>query len=210
MFDLAFSPDGTWLAGVGEDPAVSLTRVGPTGCTAAPPLKGHSAAVYSVRFAPDGGSLVTASLDETARVWRTDGGLLATLAGHRARVKYAEFSPDGRWVLTGSRDGDLRLWRAPTGPSGVLEQPFLTIDAGLRGVTDAAFSPDGRQILAGYWANAAQLWRIWSEDAPNADLVATWGPERARLALSQEAERFRRDNRLDLRHAARSLSDLDP
>ncbi len=210
MFDLAFSPDGTWLAGVGEDPAVSLTRVGPTGCTAAPPLKGHSAAVYSVRFAPDGGSLVTASLDETARVWRTDGGLLATLAGHRARVKYAEFSPDGRWVLTGSRDGDLRLWRAPTEPRGVLDQPFLTIDAGLRGVTDAAFSPDGNQILAGYWANAAQLWRIWSEDAPNADLVALWGPERARLALSQEAERFRRDNRLDLRQAARSLSDLDP
>ena len=199
ILDLDLSPDGAQLASAGEDGNVRLTPIGPSGCGPRPPLTGHTAIVYKVRFAPDGETLVTASLDETARVWRADGAPLATLAGHRARVGQADFSPDGRWLLTGSRDGDLRLWRAPTAPSGILDQPFLTIDAGLRGVTGAAFSPEGNQILAGYWGNAAQLWRIWSEDTPSADLVRTWGRERARLALTQEAERYRRDNRLDLR-----------
>jgi hypothetical protein len=79
-----------------------------------------------------------------------------------------------------------------------LDQPFLTIDAGLRGVTGAAFSPDGHYILAGYWGNAAQLWSLWSEDSPTAGLVETWGAERARLSLMREADRYRRDNRLGL------------
>ncbi len=199
VLDLTFSPDGTRLASAGTDGNAALARIGPTGCAMQAPFTGHTAMVYTVRFAPDGGSLVTASLDNSARVWRSDGTLLATLVGHRARVGQAEFSPDGRWVLTGSRDGDLRLWRTPVAPLGTLDHPFLTIDAGLRGVTGAAFSPDGNHLLAGYWRNAAQLWRIWSEDAVTADLTETWGGERARLALMHEADRYRRENRLDLR-----------
>jgi WD40 repeat protein len=178
---------------------VALAQIRPAGCAPQGTFTGHNATVNSVRFDPDGATLVTASLDETARVWRADGALLATLAGHRARVGQAEFSPDGRWVLTGSRDGALRLWRAPDGATGVLDQPFLTIAAGLRGVTGIAFSPDGNQVLAGYWANAAQLWRLWSEESPPPDRLETWGPERARLALIREAEAFRFDNRLDTR-----------
>ena len=207
VLDLTFSPDGTQLASAGDDATAALARIGPAGCAPQPDLTGHRASVYTVRFAPDGASLVTASLDNSARVWRSDGTLLATLAQHRARVGQAEFSPDGRWVLTGSRDGDLRLWRTPVVPQGTLEQPFLTIAAGLRGVTGAAFSPEGKHILASYWGNAAQLWRIWSEDTPAADLVETWGDERAGLALIREADRYRRDNRLDLRR--KNLTGLD-
>jgi WD40 repeat protein len=83
----------------------------------------------------------------------------------------------------------------------------LTIDAELRGVTGIAFSPDGSYVLASYWGNAAQLWRIWSEDTPADDVVKTWGAERARLALIREADRYRRDNRLDLRQ--KGVTDLD-
>ena len=207
VLDLAFSPDGTQLASAGADATAVVAGIGPASCVPQAPFAGHTAAVYSVGFAPDGGSLVTASLDNSARVWRRDGTLLATLAGHRARVGHATFSPDGRWVLTGSRDGDLRVWRTPVAPRGTLDQPFLTIDAGSRGVTGAAFSPDGNYILAGYWGNAAELWRIWSEEAPPTDLVETWGNERAGLALIREADRYRRDNRLDLRR--KNLIDLD-
>ena len=207
VLDLSFSPDGSQLASAGEDAAAVLVRIGTSGCAPQAHLTGHTATVYTVRFAPDGASLVTASVDNSARVWRSDGTLLATLAQHRASVGQAEFSPDGRWILTGSRDGDLRLWRTPVVPLGILDQPFLTIDAELRGVTGIAFSPDGSYVLASYWGNAAQLWRIWSEDTPADDLVKTWGAERARLALIREADRYRRDNRLDLRQ--KGVTDLD-
>ncbi len=206
VLDLSFSPDGSQLASAGDDATAVVVRIGTSGCAPQAQLTGHTGTVYTVRFAPDGAGLLTASMDNSARVWRPDGTLLATLAQHRARVGQAEFSPDGRWVLTGSRDGDLRLWRAPVVPRGTLDQPFLTIDAELRGVTGVAFSSDGSHVLAGYWGNAAQLWRIWSEDAPTAELVNTWGAERARLALVREADRYRRDNRLDLRR--KDVTDL--
>ncbi len=199
VLDLTLDPDGARLASGGDDGGVVLTRIGPEGCSPQAGLDGHTAAVQSVRFAPDGSSLVSASQDGSARVWGPDGTPLATLAGHRARVGQAEYSPDGHWILTGSRDGDLRLWRTPDRPQGRVEASFLTLPPGRRGVTGVAFSPDGNRVLAGYWRNAAQLWRLWDPGQPPADLVATWGPQRARLALVQEAERYRRDNRLDLR-----------
>jgi WD40 repeat protein len=199
VLDLALSPDGALLASAGQDGTVALARLLAKDCAPQAPLTGHRTAVNSVRFAPDGASLVSAGQDTSALVWSRDGRPLARLTGHRERVSLAEFSPDGHWVLTGSRDGDLRLWPAPTAPVGTLDGAWLTLGAGQRGVTSAAFTPGGRGLIAGYWGNAAVLWRLWSATTPAPTLVATWGPQRAGLALIQEADRFRRENRLDLR-----------
>ena len=56
----------------------------------------HGGAVWSVQFSPDGARIVTASYDNSARVWdaRT-GETIATLAGHGRGVSHAQFSPDG-------------------------------------------------------------------------------------------------------------------
>ena len=83
---------------------------------------------------------------------------------------------------------------------GTLDGSWLTLGAGHRTVSSAAFTPDGKELVAGYWGNAAYLWRLWSEDTPDQALVATWGAQRAGLTLIQEADRFRRENHLDLRH----------
>jgi WD40 repeat protein len=45
-------------------------------------LSGHTSTVTSAVFAPDGGRILTASHDDTARLWDRDGKPLAILQGH--------------------------------------------------------------------------------------------------------------------------------
>jgi WD40 repeat protein len=210
ILDLAFSPDGRTVAAAGEDGRAELVSIGDQGCDEPLILDGgNTTTLYSVAFAPDGEALVTAGLDGQAEVWSRRGDRLADLVGHKDRIYQVAFSPDGRWLLTASRDGTVRVWRRPgardsePSPGGLqvsVQSPYLVLDEDLGGVAYAQFSPSGNSIAAAYWENAAVLWRLWAE-GPDLDpaLTSVWGPERARLALIQEAARFYRDNRLGTR-----------
>ena len=71
--------------------------------------------VYSAAFSPDGRRIVTASEDQTARIWdAATAKLLAVLSGHDDAVARAAFSPDGRRIVTASRDQTARIWDAAT------------------------------------------------------------------------------------------------
>lgn len=200
VLDLDFSPDRRLLATASEDGRAALVALNGSGCGEPRYLRGHGSNLYSAQFSPDGERLVTASLDRTARVWGSDGSFVATLSGHKDRIYYAEFSPDGRWILTASRDGTVRIWRNPEHADGGERESYLVLDGKLGGVAYAVFSPDGHYMAAAYWENAAVLWRLWTEgeDVPRA-LRRAWGEDRSRLAIVREADRFRRENRLDER-----------
>jgi WD40 repeat protein len=74
-------------------------------------LQGHQRKINAVAFSPDSQLVVTASDDETARLWYADTGQeLYTLTGHRMAVTLATFSPDGKRVATASMDGTARVW----------------------------------------------------------------------------------------------------
>jgi WD40 repeat protein len=75
-------------------------------------LTGHSESVFSAAFSPHGYRIVTASADNTARVWDAESGeTVAVLQGHTGPVWAAVFSPDGARILTASDDGTARIWR---------------------------------------------------------------------------------------------------
>ncbi len=63
----------------------------------------------SAVFAPAGGRILTASADQTARLWDWDGKPLATLQGHTDPVRSAVFAPDGGRILSASADQTARL-----------------------------------------------------------------------------------------------------
>jgi len=104
----------------------------------------HKGTVRSVAFSPDGSRIITASSDNTARVWdAATAEEIAILRGHRSSVNSAAFSPDSSLIVTASDDQTARIW-------DVASAEEIAI---LRGhesdVTSAAFSPDGRRIVTG-------------------------------------------------------------
>src|SRR5262245_3949123 len=68
-------------------------------------LRGHTLALASVAYSPDGRFIATGSYDRTAKVWDAASGKeLVTLMGHTAAVEAVAFSPDGKTLATGSYD----------------------------------------------------------------------------------------------------------
>ena len=94
-------------------PRVSGTRPRPSSspCSPAMPM-----CVWSAAFSPDGRRIVTASFDQTARIWDADTAKqLAVLSGHGDDVWWAAWSPDGRRIVTASIDRTARIWDAAAG-----------------------------------------------------------------------------------------------
>ncbi|MXZ08362.1 MAG: hypothetical protein F4Y79_02865, partial [Gemmatimonadetes bacterium] len=73
-------------------------------------LKGHTEAITSVSFSPDGTILSSGSLDDTVLLWDVATGNATLLEGHTDNVFSVSFSPDGILLSSGSGDGTILLW----------------------------------------------------------------------------------------------------
>lgn len=110
--------------------------------------------VRSVRFAPDGRSIVTASEDKTARLWRVDGREPPrVLRGHTDDVLDAAFSADGRFILTRSSDKTARIWNAANEGAPIIHKRDSIIRFAL-------FSPDSQKVAIGADDGRLEVWRI--------------------------------------------------
>jgi WD40 repeat protein/TPR repeat protein len=138
-------------------------------------LTGHADRLYSASWSYDGLRIVTASGDNTARIWDEGSGQeLIVIRGHTDRVQYAKFSPDGRRVATASWDGTARVWDAANGQQ-------LTSLLGHTGpVETVAFSPDGERIVT---ASRDSTVRIWNSHTGKAMSVLKGHKDRVYSAI---------------------------
>ena len=101
-------------------------------------LEGHTGWVNAVAITPDGRRAVSASRDQTLRLWDLESGqTLRTLEGHTESVSAVAVTPDGRRAVSGSYDETLRLWDLESGPNiAHARRPYGSVSA-------VAVTPDG-------------------------------------------------------------------
>lgn len=116
-------------------------------------LEGHSDVIWSVTASPDGQLIASASRDQTVKLWRPNGALVATLKGHTDSVTSVAFSPDSQLIASASWDGTVRLWHRDGTVRGTLHgdaSPIYTV----------SFSPDGKLIAAAGSDRTIRLWTV--------------------------------------------------
>lgn len=145
---VAYSPDGKWLA-MADDGRTTFnirepkpSRIALWDVSGEPlsfPLGQHAAAITRIAFSPNGKWLVSASLDQTVKVWNIANSQEVRVFQEQSGVYSVAFSPDSHRLVSGSGDGTVRIWSLP-------EAEPNTLQTGP--VNDVSYSPDGKRIAA--------------------------------------------------------------
>ncbi len=79
-------------------------------------MTGHSSEVNALAVTPDGKQAVSASDDQTLKVWDlVSGRELRTLTGHSNSVNAVAVTPDSKHAVSASSDHTLKVWDLETG-----------------------------------------------------------------------------------------------
>jgi WD40 repeat protein len=113
-------------------------------------LNGHTQAINSAVFSPDGSRILTASADNTAILWFPASGDTSVFRCP-ARVNTAAFSPDGAQILVALSNDTAILFNTNHTVAAIFA-------AHQNEVRSAVFSPNQQQVLTASWDNTAMLW----------------------------------------------------
>jgi len=107
---------------------------------------GPTGSIRTVAFHPDGKRLVTASEDNTVRVWDLQGTAMAELKGPKDHVMSLAFHPQRDELAVGSIDGSVWFWDL----AGCPPTPLGAVHVSKAAVRSVAYrNPDGRLLAAG-------------------------------------------------------------
>ena len=134
-------------------------------------LLGHSGAVKTVSFSPDGRYFASGGNDGAIQLRAAhNGSLVRTLAGHSWGVTSIAFWPDSQYLLSGGNDADVRQWRVA---DGSLVRTLYHDDS----VTAVDVSPNGALLASseswchyGIYNAEIALWR-----STDGALLGWWG-----------------------------------
>ncbi|KAH9289526.1 hypothetical protein KI387_033643, partial [Taxus chinensis] len=74
-------------------------------------LQGHAGPVYAANFSPEGDYILSASADNTVRLWSSKlNANLVCYKGHNYAVWDVQFSPVGHYFVSASHDRTARVW----------------------------------------------------------------------------------------------------
>jgi len=122
-------------------------------------LRGHSHFVQDVVISSDGQYALSASWDNSLRLWDLNYGTTSRrFVGHTRDVLSVAFSADNRQIVSGSRDKGIKLWNT-------LGECKYTIDgegAHSEWVSCVRFSPNAHNplIVSAGWDRVVKVWNL--------------------------------------------------
>ncbi len=160
LADLAFSPDGRYLAVAYTHPRSSQNSVdlwSPTAWSIVKTLSGGL--VQTIAFSAEGRYLALSPDRYAVRLYDLENGIwtLRLSTSFVGSVNALAFSPDGFTLAAGHYDGQVTLWDVRNGQVLVSWRSKEVIQS-------LAFSPDGRLLASGgsYQNNLVRLWSAGS------------------------------------------------
>lgn len=156
IYALAVSPDGSWIAGGGEDGTIYLWNRDGNLVTR---LTEHSERVNGLDFSADSSLLASASSDGKAILWNVNSqNLVRTLRqdDDSQSALAVAFSKTGQSVMVARRNGSIELWDSRTG------QMRTSLGGHLGGTTGLAVHPNGRWLASSGSDRTVKIWDISS------------------------------------------------
>lgn len=159
---LAITPDGNTIASGTNEGIIFLANL--QDGRRLERLTGHNHHIYSLAFDPTGKTLVSASEDNTVRMWAcTDNGqwqLSSILQSHMPGSNAIAFSPDGTTLAVGDTTGIIHLWHGDH--TNVAACQYQALSGHTNSIRSIAYHPNGRFLATSSIDKTLRIWDLHS------------------------------------------------
>jgi WD40 repeat protein len=156
VVDMAFSPDGQYIASTPDRFAIRLWQMKDSLLKYQLPTS-FTGAVNCLAFSPDAATLATGHYDGAIRLWDVAKGEIKMEFSTPGVVESLAFSPDGTLLASGEsyRGSVIHIWDLSIG------QSLRVLEGHTHAVDQLAFSPDGRLLASASYDGTLRLWGAW-------------------------------------------------
>lgn len=153
-YQVAFSPNGQWLAASTLNKSVKLFRTSDWSLQRT--LSGQTGDVIPIAFSPDGTQIAAGSSDQTIRLWNVSSGSFIRSINQVSNVISVAFAPGGQTLAAGGVSGAIKFWNPQ---NGALTR---TLSGPIGAATAMAYSPDGQTLTSSnyYPSTSITQWNV--------------------------------------------------